>query len=172
LRENGFDESEVVVVHPDDLEKMVGPETEIVAIGGHDLLGINPPTSEFVELASTGPPYNRVKFLELLDNPVLENVDVVVGGKSAWQVADERVMGRLGIDYVHIGEGERSANLLNAPNNAPKVTSTKNTLPAPTQRAARRSKSRIGFHGIPEKTTAIATLNPQHAKNEFTPVTP
>lgn len=65
-----------------------------------------PPTSEFVELASTGPPYNRVKFLELLDNPALENVDVVVGGKSAWQVADERVMDRLGIDYVHIGEGE------------------------------------------------------------------
>ncbi|KXB03647.1 hypothetical protein AKJ48_03705, partial [candidate division MSBL1 archaeon SCGC-AAA261O19] len=108
LRENGFDESEVVVVHPDDLEKMVGPETEIVAIGGHDLLGINPPTSEFVELAATGPPYNRVKFLELLESPALRDVNVVVGGKSAWQVADERVMDRLGIDYVHIGEGERS----------------------------------------------------------------
>jgi len=108
LLEHGFDESEVAVVHPADLRDVVSSETRIVAIGGHDLLGINPPTSEFVELASTGPPYNRVKFLELLDNPALENVDVVVGGKSAWQVADERIMDRLGIDYVHMGEGERS----------------------------------------------------------------
>lgn len=108
LLENGFDEDEVAVVHPDDLGDMVDAGTEIVAIGGHDILGINPPTSEFVELASRGPPYNRVKFLELLGNPALEDVKIVVGGKSAWQVADGRVMDELGIDYVHLGEGETS----------------------------------------------------------------
>ncbi len=108
LLENGFSEEEVAVVHPRDLEKMIGEETEIVAIGGHDHLGINPPTSEFVDLARTGPPYNRVKFLELIRKPILKDVKVVVGGKSAWQLADPKIMDKLGIDYVHLGEGELS----------------------------------------------------------------
>ncbi len=108
LLENGFTREDVAVVHPHDLDDMVGDETEIVAIGGHDLLGINPPTSEFVELASTGPPYNRIKFLELLDKSNSKDVNVVIGGKSAWQVANERIMDELGIDYVHLGEGEKT----------------------------------------------------------------
>ena len=108
LLENGFSEKEVAVVHPKDLEKMVGDETEIVAIGGHDYLGINPPTSEFVDLVQTGPPYNRVKFLELVRKPILRDVKVIVGGKSAWQLADLKIMDKLGIDYVHLGEGELS----------------------------------------------------------------
>lgn len=108
LLENGFSEEEVAVVHPKDLEKVVGDETEIVAIGGHDHLGINPPTSEFVDLVQTGPPYNRVKFLELVRKPILRDVKVIVGGKSAWQLADLKIMDKLGIDYVHLGEGELS----------------------------------------------------------------
>ncbi len=108
LVENGFSEEEVAVVHPKDIDKVVGSDTEIVGIGGHDLLGMNPPTSEFVDLLSTGPPYNRLKFLELLDKPALDGKTIVVGGKSAWQLADEKIMDRLGIDHVHLGEGEKS----------------------------------------------------------------
>ncbi|MEA1904317.1 MAG: radical SAM protein [Candidatus Hadarchaeota archaeon] len=108
LLENGFSREEVAVVHPRDLEKMMGDETEIVAIGGHDHLGINPPTSEFVDLTRSGPPYNRVKFLELVRKLILKDVKVVVGGKSAWQLADLKTMNKLGIDYVHLGEGELS----------------------------------------------------------------
>ncbi len=108
LLENGFSEEEVAVVYPRDLEKMVGDETEIVAIGGHDHLGINPPTSEFVDIVQSGPPYNRMKFLELVRKPILRDVKVVVGGKSAWQLADLTTMDKLGIDYVHLGEGELS----------------------------------------------------------------
>jgi radical SAM superfamily enzyme YgiQ (UPF0313 family) len=108
LLESGFGEDEVAVVHPRDLPRMVGKETGIVSVTGHDLLGINPPTSTFVELLRIGPPYNRVKFLELMKHPVMRNVTTVVGGKAAWQVTDERVMDRLGIDHVHLGEGEVS----------------------------------------------------------------
>ncbi|MBP1929517.1 radical SAM superfamily enzyme YgiQ (UPF0313 family) [Methanolinea mesophila] len=108
LLESGFGEDEVAVVHPRDLPKMVGENTGIVSVSGHDLLGINPPTSTFADLLRTGPPYNRVMFLELMRNPVLRNVTTVVGGKSAWQVAEEGVMDRLGIDHVHLGEGEVS----------------------------------------------------------------
>ncbi|NOR77019.1 MAG: hypothetical protein GQ523_00995 [Methanophagales archaeon] len=52
---NVFGEAEVAVVHPRDLEAVVGERTEIIGIGGHDFLGINPPTSEFVEMVNTGP---------------------------------------------------------------------------------------------------------------------
>ena len=65
---NVFGEAEVAVVHPHDLEAVVGERTEIIGMGGHDYLGINPPTSEFVEMVNTGPPYNRVKFFELIRN--------------------------------------------------------------------------------------------------------
>ena len=54
-------------MHPHDLEAVVGERTEIIGMGGHDYLGINPPTSEFVEMVNTGPPYNRVKFFELIN---------------------------------------------------------------------------------------------------------
>jgi len=112
LLEDGFSEEEVAVAHPRDLEKMVGNETKIVGIGGHDFLGINPPTSEFVDLAQTGPPYNRIKFLELTRKLKAikrsRDIKVVAGGKSAWQLADLKTMDKLGIDYVHLGEGELS----------------------------------------------------------------
>ncbi len=108
LLADGFTEDEVAVVHPRDLRRMVGRETKIVAIGGHDLLGINPPTSTFVDIARTGPPYNRLKFLELMRNPALKKVTTIVGGKGAWQVSDPGVMERLGIDHVHLGMGEIS----------------------------------------------------------------
>jgi radical SAM superfamily enzyme YgiQ (UPF0313 family) len=108
LIEDGFGAEEVAIVHPKDLNGMVGPETRIVGIGAHDPLGINPPTSTFVDMVRTGPPYNRVKFMELLKNLSPMDVDVVVGGKGAWQVADPVIMDKLGIDYVHLGEGEIS----------------------------------------------------------------
>ncbi len=101
-----FGEDEVAVVHPRDLEHVVGSRTEIIGISGHDYLGINPPTSEFVDMLNTGPPYNRVKFFELMQKPVMKEKIVVAGGKAAWQLADETTMDKLNIDYVHLGEGE------------------------------------------------------------------
>ncbi len=108
LLSDGFSRAEVAVCHPKDLRKVVGKETRVVAIGAHDPLGINPPTSTFADFVRTGPPYNRLKFLELVKNPVLRGKKIVIGGKGAWQVADQETMAKLGIDHVHLGEGERS----------------------------------------------------------------
>jgi radical SAM superfamily enzyme YgiQ (UPF0313 family) len=108
LLEDGFGSEDVAIVHPRDMNEMVGQDTRIVGIGAHDPLGINPPTSTFVDMVRTGPPYNRLKFTELLNNLSKMDVNVVVGGKGAWQVADTSIMDRLGIDYVHLGEGELS----------------------------------------------------------------
>jgi radical SAM superfamily enzyme YgiQ (UPF0313 family) len=101
-----FGEDQVAVVHPRDLEHVAGSETEIIGVTGHDFLGINPPTSEFVDMLDTGPPYNRLKFFELMKKQMMKEKIVVVGGKAAWQLADESIMDRMNIDYVHLGEGE------------------------------------------------------------------
>jgi radical SAM superfamily enzyme YgiQ (UPF0313 family) len=108
LLAHGFSEDEVAVVHPRDLGKVAGRETGIISISGHDLLGINPPTSTFADLIRTGIPLNRAKFLELMRHPAVREATTVVGGKAAWQVAYEPMMDRLGIDHVHLGEGEIS----------------------------------------------------------------
>jgi radical SAM superfamily enzyme YgiQ (UPF0313 family) len=108
LLANGFSEDEIAVVHPRDLGKVAGEKTRIVSISGHDFLGINPPTSTFADLIRTGIPLNRAKFLDLMRHPVMKRVTTVVGGKAAWQVAYEPLMDRLGIDHVHLGEGEVS----------------------------------------------------------------
>jgi radical SAM superfamily enzyme YgiQ (UPF0313 family) len=108
LLTHGFTEDEVAVVHPRDLSTIVGKETGVISVSGHDLLGINPPTSTFVDLVRTGPPLNRVNFLRLMRHPAMKEATVVVGGKAAWQVAHEPIMDRLGIDHVHLGEGEVS----------------------------------------------------------------
>ena len=108
LIRDGFSEGEVAVVHPLDFKKMIGDETRIVAVGAHDPLGINPPTSTFVDIARTGPPYNRIKFLELMKNPHLADLTTIVGGKGAWQVSDPAVMEKLHIDHIHMGMGEIS----------------------------------------------------------------
>jgi radical SAM superfamily enzyme YgiQ (UPF0313 family) len=108
LLRDGFSGEDVAVVHPRDLGKVAGRETEIISITGHDLLGINPPTSTFADLVRTGMPLNRAKFLELMRHPALKKATTVVGGRAAWQVAYEPMMDRLGIDHVHQGEGEVS----------------------------------------------------------------
>jgi radical SAM superfamily enzyme YgiQ (UPF0313 family) len=108
LLSHGFTEDEVAVVHPRDLSRMAGDETRIVSISGHDFLGINPPTSTFSDFVRTGPPYNRMKFFALMEHPVMRKVTTVAGGKSAWQLVPPHIRERLGIDHVHLGEGERS----------------------------------------------------------------
>ncbi|MDK2781238.1 MAG: hypothetical protein PWR13_266 [Archaeoglobi archaeon] len=104
-----FGEDAVEVVHPRDLERVAGKETEIIGITGHDYLGLNPPTSEFADLCPTGEPLNRKKFLELMSKRVMREKTVIAGGKAAWQLADEEIMRRLNIDYVFIGEAEITA---------------------------------------------------------------
>jgi len=59
-------------------------------------------------ILDTGPPYNRVKFFELMNNPVMKDNIVVAGGKAAWQLADEAIIEKLNIDHVLLGEGELS----------------------------------------------------------------
>lgn len=107
LIEHGFDEGEVIVAHPDQLDKVVGAQTRILALCEFDPLGVGPATSTFTQLF-LGEAYMSSKFKEILDNQAVRRYRprIVVGGPGAWQLQDERIRRQLGIDHIVLGEGE------------------------------------------------------------------
>jgi len=104
----GFKREDVIVAHPDHLEKVVGSNTKVIGITENDPLGIGPATSTFTQLFG-GEAYMAVKFRELLNNPVIKRYKpkIVVGGAGAWQLEEREIRNKLGIDCVVIGEGEK-----------------------------------------------------------------
>jgi len=108
LLNNGFKREDVIVAHPEHLEKVVGPDTKVVGITENDPLGMGPATSTFTQLFG-GEAYMAVKFKELLNHPTVQTnkPKIVVGGPGAWQLEDRKIRNRLGIDCVVIGEGEK-----------------------------------------------------------------
>lgn len=107
LLDYGFEREEVVIAHPDYIDKVVGPETRVVGITENDPLGIGPATSTFTGLFG-GEAYMAVKFRELLTHPSIERYrpKIIVGGPGAWQLIGG-VQRKMGIDCVVLGEGEK-----------------------------------------------------------------
>jgi len=103
LLEAGFSEDEVIVAHPDHLEKAIGQKTEVVGITHDDPLG-KIAFREIEEMIGRGPPHNRTSFLALIDHPLIRkhHPKVVVGGNGAWELIGEDVA----VDHVFLGEGE------------------------------------------------------------------
>jgi len=108
LLDHGFNREDIIVAHPEHLEKVVGSKTKVLGITENDPLGIGPATSTFTEIFG-GEAYMAVKFREILNHPVVRRFrpKVVVGGPGAWQLEPEEIRSKLGIDCVVIGEGER-----------------------------------------------------------------
>ena len=103
LLEAGFDRSEVMVAHPDHLDKAIGPETEIVGITHDDPLG-KIALRELEEIIGRGEPHNRSKFLALINHPLIKEhkPKLVVGGMGSWELVGED----LPVDHIFLGEGE------------------------------------------------------------------
>ena len=110
LLNNGFSESDVVVAHPDHLEKVIDKDTRVLCITTHDPLGLGPASTTFSDLVGREP-YTAFYFRKLISNPLIRkhNLKVIVGGSGAWQLTDERIIAKLGIDCVVVGEGEITA---------------------------------------------------------------
>ncbi|MEM2915375.1 MAG: radical SAM protein, partial [Candidatus Bathyarchaeia archaeon] len=108
LLDKGFLKEDIVVAHPDHLEKVVGSRTKVLGITENDPLGIGPATSTFTGVFG-GEAYMAVKFRELLNNFAVRKFrpKIVVGGPGAWQLEPEEVRSKMGVDCVVIGEGER-----------------------------------------------------------------
>jgi radical SAM superfamily enzyme YgiQ (UPF0313 family) len=110
LLSNGFKREDIIVAHPEHLEKVIGSNTKVIGITENDPLGIGPATSTFTQLFG-GEAYMAVKFKELLKNKAIQihKPKLIVGGPGAWQLEDKEMRRKLGIDCVVIGEGEKVA---------------------------------------------------------------
>lgn len=110
LLNNGFTDNDVAVVSPEKLNKVVDKETQVLCITTHDPLGLGPASTTFSDLAGIEP-FTSFYFRRLINNPVIRRygLKVIVGGSGAWQLTDERIMAKFGIDCVVVGEGERTA---------------------------------------------------------------
>ncbi|MEM2908100.1 MAG: radical SAM protein [Candidatus Hadarchaeales archaeon] len=107
LLERGFD---VVVAHPEHLDKVIDEKTKAVGITTNDPLGLGPASTTFSELAGRET-YSALYFRKLITNPLFRKnkLKVIVGGPGAWQLTDERIIAKFDIDCVVVGEGEITA---------------------------------------------------------------
>jgi len=105
----GFDKKNILIAHPEHLEKSVGKETKVIGLEVMDPFGIGPvpSTSHNGELN----PINRITFKKLCKKikKLKEKNDfkVVLGGAGAWQLSfEKKLRDEYGIDHVVIGEAD------------------------------------------------------------------
>jgi radical SAM superfamily enzyme YgiQ (UPF0313 family) len=110
LLNNGFNEEDVAVVPPERLKRVIDKETKILCITTHDPLGLGPASTTLGDLAGRES-FTSFYFRKLISNPIIRKfgLKVLVGGSGAWQLTDVRIMAKLGIDCVVVGEGEITA---------------------------------------------------------------
>jgi len=107
LLEAGID---VVVAHPEHLKEVINEETKVVGITSNDPRGLGPASSTFSSLI--GRKTFSALFFEQTVQRAREILDsngggkLIVGGPGAWQLEDEEVLDKHGVDCVVIGEGE------------------------------------------------------------------
>ena len=109
LLDHGFKRKDVIVAHPEHLDKVVGSRTKVIGITETDPLGIGPATSTFTQLFD-GEAYMNIKFRELMSHSAIRRYRprIIVGGPGAWQLEDKEIRSNLGIDCVVVGEGEKA----------------------------------------------------------------
>jgi len=108
LLKNGYGESDVVTVHPYNLDSFVGPNTKVIGISTMDPLGMGYVSKTYSSLIGGGEPLNSIEFRKLITHRSLQKYGpkIIVGGAGAWQLEHENMIGRYGIDCVVIGESE------------------------------------------------------------------
>ena len=105
LLENGFSESDVAVVHPEDLEQFIGPETKVVGISSMDPTGMGYVSKTYSSIIGGGEPMNAIEFQKLVENPSIKafKPKIVVGGFGSWQLERKHVSDKYGVDCVLMG---------------------------------------------------------------------
>ncbi|NHI89812.1 MAG: radical SAM protein [Candidatus Thorarchaeota archaeon] len=108
----GFKRKDVSVIRPDYLESRMGENTEILALSSHDPLGLGPATTTWSTIFQ-GTPLNRIEFLSFMKRvqrlKEKFSFKVALGGSGAWQLMNNNLFTKLGIDYLFLGEVEYKA---------------------------------------------------------------
>src|SRR5256886_3683622 len=108
LRE--YSEDDVVTCYVENLERFIGPETEVLAIHAHNPLGISYATDVYSKLAGENlMPLNAAEFIRIVTHPIIKKYQpkIVVGGPGAWQLEKAERLDEFKIDYLIDGEIER-----------------------------------------------------------------
>jgi len=108
LLENGFEESDIAVVHPYHLDAFVGSNTKVVGISTMDPLGMGYVSKTYSSIVGGGEPMNAIEFRDLVRHPSFQRYKpkIIVGGAGAWQLERKNIMCSYGLDCVVIGESE------------------------------------------------------------------
>lgn len=105
LIENSFN---VVVAHPEHIHKVVRKDTKVVGISSFNPLGLGPASTTLTKLMRKES-YSAIFFKKLIERlRSLKSLKIVVGGPGAWQLVDESILAKFGIDCLMIGESEVS----------------------------------------------------------------
>ncbi len=105
LLEKGFTKADVAVVHPEDLDAFVGPDTKVVGISSMDPTGMGYVSKTYSSIIGGGEPLNAVEFKKLVNHPAIKKFKpkVIVGGFGSWQLERKHVAESYGVDCVFIG---------------------------------------------------------------------
>jgi radical SAM superfamily enzyme YgiQ (UPF0313 family) len=109
LLENGFDESDIALVHPYNLDAFIGLNTKVVGISTMDPLGMGYVSKTYSSLIGGREPMNSIEFRSLMRHKSFQKhkPKTIVGGAGAWQLEYKNVMDSYGIDCVVVGESEK-----------------------------------------------------------------
>ncbi|MEM2891026.1 MAG: radical SAM protein [Thermoplasmata archaeon] len=107
LIRSGIPEKDIAVAYPDSIHRVVDEKTKVIGINTSDPMGLGPASSTFSSLIGKEP-YTAFFFRTLVTNEAIRRsgAKVIVGGAGAWQLGDEAIRERLGIDTLVEGEGE------------------------------------------------------------------
>ena len=105
-----YPEEDVVVCYLENLEKFIGPQTEVVAIHAHNPLGISYATDVYSKLGGENlMPVNAAEFLKIVTHPSIKKYapKIVIGGPGAWQLERANRLDEFKVDYLIDGEIEK-----------------------------------------------------------------
>ena len=108
LLENGFSDSDVAIVHPNDLDEFIGSNTKVVGISSMDPTGMGYVSKTYTSIVGGGEPMNAIEFRKLVGHRSIRRYKprIIVGGFGSWQLERSKVTDFYGVNCVVIGAGE------------------------------------------------------------------
>jgi radical SAM superfamily enzyme YgiQ (UPF0313 family) len=104
-----FGKENVIVTHPNDLERFIGPKTKAIGISSMEPAGIGFVSRTYTSIVGFGgEPLAAAEFKELIQKSTLRKwgAKIIVGGSGAWQIERAQLREPYKIDSVVMGEGE------------------------------------------------------------------
>jgi radical SAM superfamily enzyme YgiQ (UPF0313 family) len=150
-----FSADDVVCCYPDDLPRVIGPETRVVAVSTHNPLGVTFAAGVYASMfGSSKEPINsryaRALFDTLQSSPYRPSFRVIVGGSGGWQIVSTNAFERLGVDCVVEGRAE-------APETIELFERALEGRPLPRRQVTEHPKTRDAIL-VPEKRTTFGVV--------------